>query len=818
MKHPQRFLLCASLYAVAIVWLKPQPLCAPTPPETGQQAAPASAPTPDQGSAGVIKVQSNIVLVDAVVTDKKGNYVRDLEAKDFHVYEDGKEQAVTSFAHGSEGAAPQGPNQKRYMVLFFDNSTMQLEDQARARQAAGQFIDKTASEDRLMAVADFSGSLHLAQNFTSSTDRLKQVVANVKFSNVEPNAAEQTTEVASLGSAGMVAAAADFGARTMLLAVRSLCKNLAAVPGRKILILFSSGFPLTPELTSELTATVDAANKANVAIYPLDVRGLVVTGPGGSVSGPVAPQASNLGAEGLLSPHQGALLASLVALPEPQHAGGGGGGGASGGGGGHSGGATGGGTGGTGAGGVGTGGSGGRGGTGPGTGGTGAGGKGGTGTGTGGTGAGGKGGTGGTPGGTTGTGGRGGGGGGGGSFNNPNQFVNPLNQPRQIIPPLPQSATTNQEVLYALANGTGGFPIFNSNDLLGGLDKVARDLNEYYVVGYVPPERSAEGACHTIKVKLERPGLNVRARSGYCDVPSRDILAGKSEGKTLEARAAASQPGNIPVSLKASYFYTGPNIARVNLALDAPAEQLDFGKDKSAYHSEVNVLGIAYREDGSVAARFSDNRKIDLDKKEMKEFTKGSFNYANTFEIAPGKYNLKVVLGSGDQSFGKYELPLVIDPYNGKQFQLSSLALTNNTRPVSQLGEGLDTALLEDRTPLVARSNGQAVEIVPSSNNRFRKDEKVGFYAEVYEPGMASNMPPRVGIVYNILDRKTNQSVDASNTILVNDFAQKGNPVVPVGLVVATDKLQPGQYRIEVRARDDRGNVSPVRTADFDLN
>ena len=805
MKHRQRFLLCASLYAVALVSLKPQPLCAPAPPETSQQAAPASAPPPDQASAGVIKVQSKIVLVDAVVTDKKGNYIRDLEAKDFHVYEDGKEQAVTSFAHGSEGAAPQGPNQKRYMVLFFDNSTMQLEDQARARQAAGQFIDKTASEDRLMAVADFSGSLHLAQNFTSNTDRLKQVVSNVKFSNVEPNAPEQTTEVASLGSAGLVAAAADFGARTMLLAVRSLCKNLAAVPGRKTLILFSSGFPLTPELTSQLTATVNAANKANVAIYPLDVRGLVVTGPGGSVSGPVVPQASNQGGEELLFPHQGALLASLVALPEPQHAGGGGGGGsAGGGGGGHSGGATGGGTGGAGAGGVGTGGSGGR---------------GGTGTGTGATGAGGKGGAGGSTSGTTGTAGRGGGGGGGGgSFNNPNQFVNPLNQPRQIIPSFPQSATTNQEVLYALANGTGGFPMFNSNDLLGGLDKVARDLNEYYVVGYVPPERSAEGGCHTIKVKLERQGLNVRARSGYCDVPSRDVLAGKSEGKSLEARAAASQPGNIPVSLKASYFYTGPNIARVSLALDVPAEQLDFGKDKSAYHSEVNVLGIAYREDGSLAARFSDNRKIDLDKKEMKEFTKGSFNYANTFEIAPGKYNLKVVLASGDQSFGKYELPLVIDPYDGKQFQLSSLALTNSTRPVSQLGEGLDTALLEDRTPLVARSNGQAVELIPSSNNRFKKDEKVGFYAEVYEPGMASSMPPRVGIKYNILDRKTNQSLDESNTILVNDFAQKGNPVVPVGLVVAIDKLQPGQYRIEVRARDDRGNVSPMRSADFDLN
>ncbi len=804
MKRQLRFLLCVSVFVASLAWLRLEPLCAPTPPEDGQQAAPAVTPVANQASPGVFKVESNLVLVDAVVTDKKGNYVRDLEGKDFHVYEDSKEQAIASFAHGNEGATPQAPNQKHYMVLFFDNSTMQLEDQARARQAAGQFIDKTASEDRLMAVADFGGSLHLAQNFTSNTDRLKQVVANVKFSNVEPNATDQTTEVASLGSAGMVAAAQDFGARTMLLAVRSLCKNLAAVPGRKTLILFSSGFPLTPELTSELTATVDAANKANVAIYPLDVRGLVVTAPGGSVGGPIVPQASNLGAEEPRFPHQGALLASLFALPDPQHAGGGGGsggggggGGSSGGSGGHSGGATTGGTSGA--------------GTGTGTG--GAGGKGGTGAGTGGTG-----GKGGTTGGTTGTGGRSGGGG-GGSFNNPNQFVNPLNQPRQIIPPFPESATTNQQVLYALANGTGGFPIFNSNDLLGGLDKIARDLNEYYVVGYVPPQKSGEGACHTIKVKLERQGLNVRARSGYCDVPSRDILAGKSEGKSLEARAAASQPGNIPVSLRAPYFYTGPNIARVNLALDVPAEQLDFGKEKSDYHTEVKVLGIAYRDDGSVAARFSDNRKIDLDKKAIKEFTKGSFNYANTFEIASGKYNLKIVLASGDQSFGKYELPLVIDPYDGKQFQLSGLALTNNTRPVSQMGEGLDTALLEDRTPLVARtSNGQAVELIPSSNNRFMRDQKLGFYAEVYEPGMASSMPPRIGILYNILDRKTNQSVDASNTILVNDFAQKGNPVIPVGLVVPTDKLQPGQYRIEVRARDDRGNISPTRTADFDLN
>src|SRR5207302_9208373 len=100
-----------------------------------------------------------------------------------------------------------------------------------------------------------------------------------------------------------------------------------SVPGRKTVILFSSGFALTPERQSELTATVNACNRANVAIYPLDVRGLVATPPGASLDGPSFP-------------HDNGLLAFLFAPDAllPQRPGGGGGGGAGGGGGGRGGG------------------------------------------------------------------------------------------------------------------------------------------------------------------------------------------------------------------------------------------------------------------------------------------------------------------------------------------------------------------------------------------------------------------------------------------------------------------------------------------------
>ena len=89
-------------------------------------------------SAPVIKSEVRVVLVDSVVTDKKGNYIRDLTAKDFRVWEDNKEQRITSFSMGDDPAAPDY-SQKKYMVLFFDTSTRDFLNQVR-RAASGSEV------------------------------------------------------------------------------------------------------------------------------------------------------------------------------------------------------------------------------------------------------------------------------------------------------------------------------------------------------------------------------------------------------------------------------------------------------------------------------------------------------------------------------------------------------------------------------------------------------------------------------------------------------------------------------------------------------
>jgi hypothetical protein len=279
----------------------------------------------------------------------------------------------------------------------------------------------------------------------------------------------------------------------------------------------------------------------------------------------------------------------------------------------------------------------------------------------------------------------------------------------------------------------------------------------------------------------------------------------------METRVSGEMAGNVTGSMEAPYFYTSPNTARVNLAIGIPSNALKFEKVKGKQHSAVNVLGIAYKPDGTIAARFSDTVNFDFeDKKELEQFQKQPYNYENQFDVASGQYTLKVVFSSGNESFGKLQLPLAIDAYDGKQFSMSGVALSNQMQRVTDMSTGLDSELLGDRTPLVV----QGVQVVPSASNRFKKTDNVGIYAELYAPLLTSPKPPLVGVELIVTDRKTGEKkVD----VAARPATQAGSAIVPMGIKVPVATLNPGSYRVELRAIDSAGNSVKPRTADFEL-
>jgi hypothetical protein len=368
-------------------------------------------------------------------------------------------------------------------------------------------------------------------------------------------------------------------------------------------------------------------------------------------------------------------------------------------------------------------------------------------------------------------------------------YNNPMNQSRQILPRFPESASTNQQFMYALAAGTGGFVIANTNDLLGGFEKIGREQNEYYLLGYRPPD-SEEGTCHTIQVKIvDHGGTQVRSRTGYCNAKPQDLLAGSSVEKGLEAIASGTAEGTLHAFMLAPYFYTSNNVARVNVAMEIPTAKLKFEKEKGKFNSSVHVLGLVQKADGAVAARFSDTVKLHLEnKKDVETFKENPLHYESQFDVASGQYTLKVAFSSGGESFGKVDTPLAIDT-------------------------DLDAAMIEDRKVLVSRG----IQIIPSGSNQVKKTDKVLLYLEVYAPAVLSPNYPIIGLQLRIVDTKTGEAMDDTGLMNLATLIKPGNAVIPVGMGLPVDKLTPGKYRAELQARDSAGHKTSLRTTEFEV-
>src|SRR5207248_2518978 len=111
---------------------------------------------------------------------------------------------------------------------------------------------------------------------------------------------------------------------------------------------------------------------------------------------------------------------------------------------------------------------------------------------------------------------------------------------------------------------------------------------------------------------------------------------------------------------------------------------------------------------------------------------------------------------------------------------------------VNDIPESLDSVLLEDRAPLVVKG----MQIVPSPTNRFKHTDNVIVYSEIYEPLLTSENPPVVAMGYTIFSRASNQKLFSTGAVRAEEFIQKGNPVVPIGMKVKVDDLKPGSYRL----------------------
>ena len=267
-----------------------------------------------------------LVVEDVIVKSQNGSPVDNLKAGDFLVTEDGKPQKISVFefqklSEQPEPApapalqqrtqvaattpppavkpltaveiAPEKPGDikyrdKRLLVMFFDMTSMPIQDQMRAQAAALKFLNTQMTASDLMAIMTFSTDIKVVEDFTDDRDLLAGDIKKLIIG--EGQGLDETVSDDSASDTGAAFQQDDtefniFNTDRQLAALESAVKMLGSLNEKKALVYFASGMTRNGlDNQAQLQATINAAIRSNVSFYPIDARGLVASAPLGDAT------------------------------------------------------------------------------------------------------------------------------------------------------------------------------------------------------------------------------------------------------------------------------------------------------------------------------------------------------------------------------------------------------------------------------------------------------------------------------------------------------------------------------------------------------
>ncbi len=331
-------LLCFQLVTSSVAQ---QPATTPLPPPQSQTQKPndqkpaqSSQPQRDE-DLDVVKITTNLVQIDAVVTDQKGRRITDLRPDEVEMLENGKSQKITNFSFisirpeeaeaSTEKTKPVDRNApvptvnlrpeqvRRTMALVVDDLGLSFESAHFVRQSLKKFIDEQMQAEDLVAIIRTGSGIGALQQFTSDKRQLYSAVERVRWN---PTGRATIAAFAPLGSEPTLSLSNDeasghtieelnqfrqdiFTVGT-LGALNYIVRGLQELPGRKSVVLFSDGLQIfnredpfgNARILLALRRLTDLANRASVVIYTMDARGLQTLGltAADSTSGMTAEQ------------------------------------------------------------------------------------------------------------------------------------------------------------------------------------------------------------------------------------------------------------------------------------------------------------------------------------------------------------------------------------------------------------------------------------------------------------------------------------------------------------------------------------------------
>lgn len=204
-----------------------------------------------------------------------------------------------------------------------------------------------------------------------------------------------------------------------------------------------------------------------------------------------------------------------------------------------------------------------------------------------------------------------------------------------------------QSGLAFLAAETGGFSIRDTNDLKGRINRIGEDMSSYYLLSYVPKNQNYDGHFRRIEIKLRREGLNIQSRKGYYAINgaySSPVLSYEAPALALSDSGAARD--ELGIRAGAWYFPDPGRPGLVPVMAEIPLRFVTFAGDeaKKQYRTNFSAVVLIRDERRQVVKKLSNRYVLTGDLVKLAAARQGEVLFYRDAELEPGRYTVQAIV------------------------------------------------------------------------------------------------------------------------------------------------------------------------------
>src|SRR5262245_5648001 len=206
----------------------------------------------------------------------------------------------------------------------------------------------------------------------------------------------------------------------------------------------------------------------------------------------------------------------------------------------------------------------------------------------------------------------------------------------------------------ALAEMTGGFAVQETNRFDEAFTRIVGQTSTYYVLGFNSNGDTPAGRYVNLEVRVKRPGLTVKSRSGYLQPKRYDVWRSTPEPERTPVETAMANPVYTPgiaMRVSAAAYRKTSRVSTVAVAIDIDASHLTFTEKEGTYTAPLEIRHLATDVNHEILPEYREKTTMTLNEEGYRQVQLSGVRVISQFEtIKKGRYQLRVASSSGDRN------------------------------------------------------------------------------------------------------------------------------------------------------------------------